>query len=268
VKTLPGLLVHRLSEAHGIKMMSIGFLLEDPREAVVWRGPMLHGALMQFLKDVRSEARGWDTLLIMTVFAVLVIVVFNFAFEPGGAERAAVAPGVLWVAFAFAGILGLDRAFAQEREDGCLQGLLAAPLDRGALFLGKCAASFVAMFAMELLVIPAFVVFFNAPLGTWLLGLAGVAALGTLGFCAAGTVLAAVAGQTAARHLLLPIVLLPLLVPVLIAAVEATSLLLAAAQGTGPVAPVGVGAWLRLLVAFAAVYLALGVLLFGSVVGD
>ncbi len=219
-------------------------------------------------KDLRTEARGWDTLLIMTVFALLVVTVFNFAFEPGGSSRAAVAPGVLWIAITFAGILGLDRAFAQEREDGCLQGLLASPLDRGALFLGKWAGSLLFMLAMELLVLPVFVVFFNAPAGPWLLRLAGVMALATAGFCAAGTVLAAVTGQTTARHLLLPIVLLPLLVPVLIAAVEATALLLAGAQGAAAAAPVGIGAWVRLLVAFAVVYVTLGLLLFGSVVGD
>ena len=229
---------------------------------------LLRQAATVFAKDIRAEARGGDSLLIMTVFALLVVVVFNFAFEPSAATRAEVAPGVLWVAFVFAGILGLDRAFAQEREDGCLQGLLASPLDRGALFLGKCAASFAFMFVMELLVLPVFVVFFNAPFGGWLVRLAGVAALGTLGFCAAGTVLAAVAGQTAARHLLLPIVLLPLLVPVLIAAVEATALLLAGAQGAPAAASVGLGAWLRLLAVFAVVYLALGWMLFGSVVGD
>lgn len=228
----------------------------------------LRQAYAVFRKDVRSEARGWDSLLIMTVFALLVLVVFNFAFEPAGDTRAAVAPGVLWAAFVFAGILGLERAFAQEREEGCLLGLLVSPLDRGALFLGKWAASFLFMFTMELLILPVFVVFFNAPVGDWLLALIGVAALGTAGFCAAGTVLAAVAGQTVARHLLLPIVLLPLIVPVLIAAVEATALLLAAGMGIDGGAAVGLGSWLRLLAAFAIVYLVLGLLLFGRVIGE
>lgn len=228
----------------------------------------LRQALAVFRKDLRCETRGWDSLLIMTVFALLVLVIFNFAFEPGGDTRAAVAPGVLWAAFVFAGILGLERSFAQEREEGCLLGLLVAPLDRGALFLGKWAASFLFMFAMELLILPVFVVFFNAPVGGWLLALAGVAALGTAGFCAAGTVLSAVAGQTVARHLLLPIVLLPLIVPVLIAAVEATALLLAAGAGGDGAAAVGLGSWLRLLIAFAIVYLVLGLLLFGRAIGE
>ncbi|MHB8080028.1 MAG: heme exporter protein CcmB [Candidatus Krumholzibacteriia bacterium] len=228
----------------------------------------LRQACAVFRKDVRSEARGWDSLLIMTVFALLVLVVFNFAFEPADATRAAVAPGVLWVAFVFAGILGLERSFAQEREEGCLLGLLASPLDRGALFLGKWAAAFLFMFAMELLTLPVFVVFFNAPVGGWLLALAGVSALGAAGFCAAGTVLAAVAGQTTARHLLLPILLLPLLVPLLIAAVEATALLLAAGLGADGGAAVGLDGWLRLLAAFAIVYVTLGLLLFGRAIGE
>lgn len=219
-------------------------------------------------KDLRSELRGWDSLLIMSVFGLLIIVIFNFAFEPGGDARAAVAPGVLWTAYILAGLLGLDRAFQQEKEDGCLKCLLAAPVDRGALFLGKWAASFAVTYAMELIILPAFVVFYNAPPGLWLLRLLGVAALGTAGFCAAGTVLAAVAGQSAAKHLLLPILLLPLLVPVLIAAVEATALLLAAAAGPGAAAPIALGGWLRLLAAFAAVYVVLGWLLFGSVVEE
>jgi heme exporter protein B len=207
-------------------------------------------------KELLVEARGRETVLAGGVFALLVLVIFNFAFDLRVENVAAVAPGVLWVTVTFAGILSLGRAFARERDRRTLDGLLLAPVDRSALYLAKVFSSLVSMLVVEVIALPAFIGLFNLRVELPLL----VAALllGTLGLAGVGTLFAAIAAHTRAREVLLPLLLFPIQVPVILATVKSTG---AAIQVPG-VDPPEIGQWLGLLVAFDALFLSLSVLLF------
>lgn len=184
-----------------------------------------------FRKDLAIELRTKDSLNTMLFFGVVVLVVFHFALRSGDVDPRSAAPGVLWVAFAFAGTLGLNRMFAAEKENGCLEGLMMMPADRGVLYLGKMLAGTVFMLAAEAVIFVASLVFFNLTVWGELPWLALVFLLGTLGFTAVGTLLAAIAVNTRMREVLLPVILFPVILPVLIHAVEATALILG---GAGP----------------------------------
>ena len=197
-------------------------------------------------KDVMLELRTKDFVVSVFVFSLLVIVIFSFAIEPTPQVVERVAPGVLWTAFIFGGVLGLTRSFALERDGGNLRGLLLAPVPRDAIYIGKMLASFLFMMVVEILVFPVFGVIFDLPLLQPTLIL--VAVLATLGIAAVGTLFAAMAVNTRAREVMLPLLFLPAVVPVVIAAVEAS----AAALGNG-----GSGEalrWLPLLAAYDAVF--------------
>ncbi len=197
-------------------------------------------------KDVMLELRTKDFVVSVFVFSLLVILIFSFAIEPSPQLVARVAPGVLWTAFIFGGVLGLTRSFALERDGGNLGGLLLSPVPRDAIYMGKMLASFLFMLAVEVLVYPAFGVLFDLPLFQAELIL--VAVLATLGIAAVGTLFAAMAVNTRAREVMLPLLFLPAVVPVVIAAVEAS----AAALGGGNVGEVL--RWLPLLAAYDAVF--------------
>lgn len=172
-------------------------------------------------KDVLAELRTRDIILSVVVFAVLVIVVFNFAFQPGREGIGAVAPGALWVAIIFAGTLGMGRTFAVEKERGTLPGLLLCPAPREAIFAGKMVASLLFMLLVEAIIVPVFAAFLDLPL--ILPGLVPIVLLATVGFAAVGTLFSAVAVHARSRELMLPILLLPVLVPVLLSAVGASA---------------------------------------------
>ena len=167
-------------------------------------------------KDLRLELRARDTLPAMLLFVLSTLVVFHFAL-PSGADEVA-AQGLLWVALVFTALLGLARAWAPEREGGALDGLVLAPSDRSAIWLGKSAAVFVFLVAIELVALPAFALFFH-PL-SW--ELVAAVALADLGIAAIGTLLAAMAAASRARELLLPLMFLPLVIPVVIGGVGAS----------------------------------------------
>jgi heme exporter protein B len=207
-------------------------------------------------KDLLVEARGRETVLAGAVFALLVLVIFNFAFDLRVENVAAVAPGVLWVTVTFAGVLSLGRAFARERDRRTLDGLLLAPIDRSALYLAKVFTSIVSMLVVEVVALPAFVALFNLVVNLPLLILALV--LGTLGLAGVGTLFAAIAAHTRAREVLLPLLLFPIQVPVIMATVKSTG----AAIRVPGLEPPDVGQWLGLLIAFDALFLGLSVLLF------
>jgi heme exporter protein B len=198
----------------------------------------------------------------MFVFAILVIVVFNFAFDlrVSGERVREVAPGALWVAFAFSGILGLNRAFVLEKDRGCLEGLLLAPMDHTAIYFGKMISTVLFMLFVEILVLPVFTAFFGISLFD--LRLILVVILGTLGFAGIGTILSAMTAQTRAREVLLPILLLPVAAPVLIAAVKATAGLL------DGLATSEITRWLQLLVAFDLIFPAAGFMTFDYIVKE
>ncbi len=157
----------------------------------------------------------------MLVFALLVILIFNFALELDAQARATVTAGVLWVTFAFAGTLGLNRSMAMEKDRGCLDGLLLAPVDRSAIYFGKMIGNLLFMLIVEVVVLPVYSVLYNTNL--FRPGLVGVILLGSLGYVVVGTLLASMAVQTRTRDILLPILLFPVVIPILIAAVKAST---------------------------------------------
>jgi heme exporter protein B len=211
-------------------------------------------------KDVTAELRTKDIFVSMFVFALLALVIFQFAFDLRADNIILVLPGVLWVAITFAGTLGLSRSFILEQDRGSMEGLLLAPVDRSAIYFGKLIGNLLFISAMELLLLPLASVLFN----TWLLtpGVILVIFLGTIGFAAVGTLFAALSVNTRAREVLLPILLFPIMVPVLIAGVRATGSLL---DGE-PLSEIG--HWLRLMAAYDAIFFAAAFLLFDYVVEE
>jgi len=175
-------------------------------------------------KDLVTEWRSRDRAVAMAIFALLVVIVLHFALPASRPEELRrLAPGLLWITYLFAAILGLNRAFALELENEALSGLALAPADRGFVFLGKAAANFVILGAVQAVA----AVFFGLAFGVDLLAvaapLAAVVALGSLGICSVGTLFSAVSVRTRYREVMLPLLLLPLLVPVLTSAVEASA---------------------------------------------
>jgi heme exporter protein B len=177
-------------------------------------------------KDLRVELRSRELVFTMTFFAVMVVLLFSFAFLRGDEVVAEVAPGILWVAIAFAGTLGLSRAFDRERESDTMRGLLLSPASRTAIFLGKALAILSYMLIVEVVVVPLVAFLFDVPLFDYPLALVATVALGSFGFAAVGTVFAAMLLRSRSRDVLLPVVLYPILVPMLIAATRSTASLL------------------------------------------
>ena len=196
----------------------------------------------------------------MLVFALLVILIFNFALELDARTRANVTSGVLWVTFAFAGTLGLNRSMAMEKDRGCLDGLLLAPVDRSAIYFGKALSNLVFMLVVEAIVLPVYSVLYNTNLFNP--GLILVILMGSIGYVAVGTLLAAMAVQTRTRDILLPILLFPVVIPVLIAAVKASSGFL---QGI-PMADIW--SWLNLLIVYDIIFTAVAFMVFDYIVEE
>ncbi len=213
-------------------------------------------------KDLRVELRSKEIVISTALFAVLVVVLAGFALGTAGRPRAEVAPGVLWLAVAFAGVLALSRTFSRERELGVWTALLLAPAPRAALFLGKALGVIVFLLAVEIVVIPVVDLMFNAPLLSNLHRLAPVLLLGTAGYAVTGTLFASMAVRTRLRDLLLGVILFPLVSPVLIAAVKASAAI---------VAGEGMESWADLtglLVVFDVLFVVLGLWLFGPLMED
>ncbi len=179
-----------------------------------------------FRKDLLIELRTKDSLNAMLFFGIVVLVVFNFALEAVRDTIRAAVPGVLWVAFAFSGTLGLNRMFAAEKENGSLQALMMLPIDRGVIYLGKMLAATVFMLATEFVIFILSLIFFNLTVWREIPYLLLVFVIGTLGFTAVGTLLSAVSVNTRLREVLLPLILFPVVLPVLTMAVESTSIIL------------------------------------------
>ena len=198
-------------------------------------------------KDILQEVRSRDLVLSVLVFGLLVVVVFNFALNVTPQQVTRLAPGILWVAFAFAGTLAMNRAFVREREQGGLDGLLLSPVSRDAIFLGKAAASFLFMLLVEVALLPVFAVLLNFAALSFTLIFTIV--LATLGFALVGTLFSAIAVQTRSREIMLPVLFFPVVLPVIIGAVEASTL----AIGGEPI--VGLQRWLPLIGVFDALFL-------------
>ena len=216
------------------------------------------GAIVR--KDLAAEWRSREMISGMLVFALLVVFIFNFALELSPATRSSVTAGVLWVTFSFAGTLGLNRSMAAEKDRGCLDGLLLAPVDRTALYFGKMLSNLVFMLAVALIVMPVYSVLYTVNLmqpGLW-----AVVALGSLGYVSVGTLLASMAVQARTRDILLPILLFPVLIPLLVAAVKASSGFLQA------VPMEEIWPWLNLMIVYDVVFISTAFMVFEAVVEE
>lgn len=213
------------------------------------------------VKDIAAELRTREMLSSMLVFALLVILIFNFAFELRADNQRTLAPGVLWAAIAFAGTLGLTRSFIVEKDRGSIDGLLLAPVDRSAIFLGKMLGNTLFIGIVDMITLPVFIVLFNLPPKS-LLPLGGVAALGTFGLAGVGTLFSAMAVHTRAREVMLPVLLFPVAVPVILAAVKLTA-------GIIDNLPFSeTQSWFSLLAVFDIVFAALSLILFDYVMEE
>jgi heme exporter protein B len=183
-------------------------------------------AAILLAKELRAELRTRELLNTTVMFGLVVVVMFSFAFEPTSAEARRFGPGLLWIAFLFAGSLMLHPSFAREQANDTLSALRLAPISAFAIVLGKTLANLLFLFVAELILLPAFTVFYNVPVAPVLGRLLLVLALGTFGLAITGTVFSAMAAQARMRELLLPLLLLPILTPLLISCVEATGGLL------------------------------------------
>lgn len=222
----------------------------------------VRGALAIAAKDLRIEWRHKTALLTATLFAVLVLLVFVFARDPGSVSLAVVAPSVLWVTLALAALVALNRAFLLEREHAALDGMLLAPISRSALFWGKWLANLCFVLAVQGIAFPLWILFFNVTPTPALVAVAGVAVLASIGFTAVGTLFSAMAVRTRFAELLLPVLLLPFMIPPVFAASEVTIRLLAGR-------PMGeVWGWLRLLALYDVLFLAVATMLFPVVMEE
>ncbi|MDP6494964.1 MAG: heme exporter protein CcmB [Dehalococcoidia bacterium] len=175
-------------------------------------------------KDILSELRARDIVISILAFAVLSLIIFNFALRPSPQITPIVAPGVLWVAFTFAGVLGLTRAFVLEKDQGNLVGLLLTPTSRGALYVGKMLGSLFFMLMAEVVILPVFAVLFN--LSPFQPELLLIILLATIGFASIGTLFSAIAINTRSREIMLPMLFLPIVVPIIIGAVVSSGIAL------------------------------------------
>ncbi len=211
-------------------------------------------------KDLTAEYRSRELFSSMLVFSLLVILIFNFALELDIKTRQSVTSGVLWVTFAFAGTLGLNRSMAVEKDRGCLDGLLLAPVDRAAIYFGKVISNLAFMLIVEIVILPVYSFLYSVNLFNP--GLLMVILLGSIGYIAVGTLLASMAVQTRTRDVLLPILLFPVAIPVLIAAVKASGGYLNGDEFS-MILP-----WINLLIVYDIIFVAIAFMVFDYVVEE
>jgi heme exporter protein B len=215
-----------------------------------------------FRKDLKVEWRQRETLAAICIFGVLVVFLFDFAFAPSGEESLRLLPGVLWVSFAFAGILAFNRSFAAERQNSSLDGLRLAPIEPGLIYLAKMIASLVFLTVAEVVIILAVALWYDFSFLPSIKWFACTVLLGTTGYVAVGVTFGAVAANTRMREVMLPVLQFPVIVPIFIAALEAT---------TGALrhdAPSQFASWVRLLIVFGVVFVVLSFMLFEYVLEE
>ena len=211
-------------------------------------------------KDVLAEMRTKEIISAVLVFTLLVIVIFNFAFGISPDLVKQVASGMLWVTFAFAGVLSLNRAFIMEKEEGCLEGLMVSPVSREVIYVGKMLGSLLFMLIIEAIALPIFAFLFN--LEVFSLQLVIIIVLTTVGFVAVGTLFSALAVNTKAREMVLPILFFPIVTPIIIAAVKASDLALAGEPWSGLFSS------LQIIIAFDLIFIVVSYLIFAFVIEE
>ncbi len=215
------------------------------------------------MKDILVEYRTKDVLTSMLLFGLLVILMFHFAFEPGPEEIRKFGPGLLWMTFIFAGLLGMNRSFAGEKENGALEGLMLSPVSWSSIYLGKMLANLLFMLLAEAVILCLFSLFFNYSIWPRMGWMAAITFLGTLGFSSVGTLLAAVSMNTRMSEVMLPILLVPLAFPVVLSVVLAT-----AANFAQPPQENLMMFWLKVLVAYDVIFVTLPLMTFDYVLEE
>jgi heme exporter protein B len=216
------------------------------------------GAIVR--KDLLIEARGKEIILSVSFFVLLMVFTFNFAFKPGTVPKEVMAPGVLWFTFLFAGMLSFQRVINSEQENSCLDGLMLCPQGRDVIFVSKLISSFLFILMVEAISLPIFTVVFN--LSFFPIQLLLIIPVATLGISTIGTLLSALSMNTRLQEVMLPVLLIPLVVPVVIGAVESTK---DAFNGDGWSA---LQPWIWLLIIFDIVFLVIGLLTFEHVIEE
>ena len=235
-------------------------VLTDRKLSTQPTGSFLKAVSAVVWKDLQAEFRSRELFSAMLVFSLLIILIFNFALELDVKTRQSVTSGVLWATFAFAGTLGLNRSMAIEKDRGCLDGLLLAPVDRSAIFFGKFISNLVFMLSVEVIVLPVYSVLYNINL--FLPGVLMVIVLGSIGYTAVGTLISAMSIQTRTRDILLPILLFPIAIAPLLAAVKASGGLLAGVPFEEVQFPI------NLLIAYDVIFVAVAFMTFEYIVEE
>jgi heme exporter protein B len=211
-------------------------------------------------KDILIELRTKQVVTSVIVFALLVMVVFNFAFGSGMENPEEVAPGVLWVSIAFGGVLGFNRILNMEKENSGMEGLLMCPVDRSVIYWGKLAGGFSFVFTVAVIITPVCLALFNLPLLQPELLL--IVIIVVSGFAVVGTLFSTIAVNTRARDIMLPVLFLPVVVPVIISAVKASSIIMAGGSWSD------IFTWLGIIIAFDIIYAVAASLVFEFVVEE
>ena len=219
-------------------------------------------ALVILRKDMLTEWRTKERLGTLVFFVLLVLLVFNFSFELGAYALHEIGPGVLWSSYVFASLLGLNRTFAGERENGCLDALLLALADRSSLFVAKMLGNLLFLLIVQLLSLPLFALFFNLAIDAQLAALFVVLVLGSASLAAVGTLFAVMSTNSRLREMLLPLLVLPMCMPALISCVQATGAIFAG-RGLDRVLP-----HIQILAVYVVVFTALAILLFEFVIEE
>lgn len=220
----------------------------------------VRSALLIAAKDLRSEFRSKESLNASLGFAVVMLLLFNFAFDPASEQTREISGGLLWLVFAFAGTLILNRSFARELPNNCLDALIAAPLPVSSLFLGKTLANMVLVLAVELVSLPVFGIFYNVRWTEQFLRVGLVLVLTTWGLTVIGTIFSALTVNLRLRELMLPMLTYPIIIPMLLGAMELTTPLV-----TGQPLEAGLAIWWKLLISFDIVFTALSLALVENV---
>ncbi len=234
--------------------------IKTNKKEVAAKPSFVRAVLAIVWKDIQAEYRSLELVSAMLVFSLLVIIIFNFALNLDLKVRQTVTAGVLWTTFAFAGTLGLNRSMTVEKDRGCLDGLLLAPVDRSAIYFGKAISNLIFMLVVEAIVLPVYSVLYNTNL--FQPGLLLVILLGSIGYVGVGTLLATMSVQTRTRDILLSILLFPVILPVLLPAILASNGFLSGAEFADILFP------LALLITYDIIFVSVAFMVFDSIVEE
>ena len=201
-----------------------------------------------FEKDIMLEMKSKEVINSMLIFSLLTVIVFSFIFEPGAEYKIDLVGGILWMAIVFAGILGLNKSMMSEINGGNLNALLLAPVDKSAIFFGKVLSNFTFLIFMEFVTIPIFTVFYNVNIFKYTLLSVPVFILGTYGFSVLGTLFSIISVKSRTREVMLPILLLPLMIPVILAAIQSINIFIKGDEISDAFR------WIKLIVSFDLVF--------------